>query len=137
MRPIAFEVVGDPVPQPRPRITTRGKHGHAYTPASHPIHAYRAAIAAAARTAGATPIDDAPLTVVIDLVFARPPSHYRKSGELNPRSARPVPRGDCTNYAKGIEDALNGVAWKDDVQIGKVVIEKTWGAEARTTVRIS
>lgn len=134
---VSFEVPGDPVPQPRPRITTRGKHGHAYTPAGHPIHAYRAAIAAAARAAGATPTDHAPLTVIIDLVFVRPPSHFKASGELNPRTAKPVPRGDCTNYAKGVEDALNGVAWVDDVQIGKVVVEKTWGTEARTTVRIS
>ena len=46
---ISFTVEGDPVPQPRPRITVRGRHGHAYTPGDHKIHAYRAAIAAAAR----------------------------------------------------------------------------------------
>lgn len=134
---ISFSVPGDPVPQPRPRITTRGKHGHAYVPAKHPIHAYRAAIAAAAKAAGATPTDAAPLTLIIDLVFVRPKSHFKASGELNPRTALKVPPGDCTNYAKGLEDSLNGVAWVDDVQVGKVIIEKTYGTEARTTVRIS
>jgi Holliday junction resolvase RusA-like endonuclease len=38
---------------------------------------------------------------------------------------------------KGIEDSLNGVAWVDDSQVGRVVIEKSYGIEARTTVRIS
>lgn len=132
---ITFSVPGDPVPQPRPRITTRGKHGHAYTPASHPIHAYRAAIAAAARAAGATPTDAAPLTLIVDLVFERPKSHFLKRGLKD--DAPKLPRADCSNCLKGIEDALNGVAWLDDTQVGRVVVEKTYGTEARTTVRIS
>ena len=132
---ITFSVPGDPVPQPRPRVTTRGKHGHAYTPASHPIHAYRAAIAAAARAAGATPTDAAPLTLIVDLVFERPKSHFLKRG-LKANAPR-LPRPDCSNVLKGLEDALNGVAWVDDTQIGRLVVEKTYGTEARTTVRIS
>lgn len=134
MEAITFEVPGDPVPQPRPRITTRGRHGHAYTPAAHPIHAYRAAIAEAAREAGAKPTDAAPITLIVDLVFARPKSHYRKSGVRE--DAPKLPRADCSNVLKGLEDALNGVAWVDDTQVGRVVVEKTWGSEGRTTVRI-
>lgn len=134
---IAFSVPGDPVPQPRPKVTTRGGHGHAYVPAKHPIHAYRASIAAAAVAAGATPTDDAPLTLIIDLVFVRPKSHYKANGELNPRTALKVPPGDCSNYQKGIEDCLNGIAWVDDVQVGKTVVEKSYGTEPRTTIRIS
>lgn len=132
---ITFYVPGDPVPQPRPRITTRGGHGHAYTPASHAIHAYRQAVALAAKAAGATPTDRAPITLIVDLVFARPKSHYRKAGL---RDNVPVlPRADCSNCLKGIEDALNGVAWLDDSQVGRVVVEKSYGTEGRTTVRIS
>jgi Holliday junction resolvase RusA-like endonuclease len=130
-----FEVPGDPVPQPRARITVRGRHGHAYTPSDHKIHAYRAAIAAAAVEAGATPTDAAPITLIVDLVFARPKSHYRKSGLRE--DAPKLPRADCSNCLKGIEDSLNGVAWVDDTQVGRVVVEKSWGTEGRTTVRIS
>lgn len=131
---IAFTVEGDPVPQPRARITVRGRHGHAYTPSDHKIHAYRAAIAAAAVEAGATPTDAAPITLIIDLVFARPKSHFRKSGLRE--DAPKLPRADCSNVLKGIEDSLNGVAWVDDTQVGRVVVEKSWGTEGRTTVRI-
>jgi len=131
---IAFTVEGDPVPQPRARITVRGRHGHAYTPSDHKIHGYRAAVAAAAAKAGATPTDAAPITLIIDLVFARPKSHFRKSGLRE--DAPKLPRADCSNVLKGIEDSLNGVAWVDDTQVGRVVVEKSWGTEGRTTVRI-
>jgi Holliday junction resolvase RusA-like endonuclease len=132
---IAFTVEGDPVPQPRPRITVRGRHGHAYTPSDHKIHAYRAAIASAAVEAGATPTDAAPITLIVDLVFARPKSHFRKAGLRD--DAPKLPRADCSNCLKGIEDSLNGVAWVDDTQVGRVVVEKSWGTQGRTTVRIS
>jgi Holliday junction resolvase RusA-like endonuclease len=134
---ITFTVKGEPVPQPRAKISTIGGRGRAYVEASHPIHAYRQAIALMAKAAGATPTDAAPLTLEIELVMVRPKSHYRANGELNPRTARKLPRGDCSNYQKGIEDALNGVAWVDDDQVGRTIVEKTYGLEARTTVRIT
>jgi Holliday junction resolvase RusA-like endonuclease len=134
MKPITFSVAGDPVPQPRARITTRGKFAHAYTPKKHAIHEYRAAIAKAAIDAGATPTTHEPLTLIIDLVFKRPSSHYTKKGL---RSGAPVlPRPDVSNCQKGIEDALNGIAWVDDKQVGKAIVEKSYGDEARTTVRV-
>jgi Holliday junction resolvase RusA-like endonuclease len=135
MKSITFSVPGDPVPQPRARITVRGKHGHAYTPSTHAIHGYRASIAAAAKAAGAEPTDAAPITLIVDLVFARPKSHYRKSGLKE--DAPKLPRPDCSNCLKGIEDALNGIAWADDSQVGRVVVEKSYGTEPRTTVRIT
>jgi Holliday junction resolvase RusA-like endonuclease len=131
---ITFSVPGDPVPQPRPRITVRGKRGHAYTPADHPIHAYRAAIAAAALAAGAG-VHAEPVEVVIDFVFARPKSHMRKSG-LKPKAPR-LPLPDIDNLEKAVLDSLNGVAWHDDRQVARVVKEKSYGTEARTTVRIA
>ena len=130
---ITFSIPGEPIPQPRVKVT---RTGHAYTP-DNGIVAYRQAIALAAKAAGALPTDEAPLTLIIDFVFVRPKSHFKASGELNPRTALRVPPGDCSNYQKGVEDALNGVAYIDDVQIGKVIAEKTYGTEARTTVRIS
>ena len=125
-------MLGKPVPQPRPRVLRTGR---TYTP-DNGIVAYRKAIALAAKAAGALPTDSAPLTLEIELVFVRPPSHFKASGELNQRTALKVPPGDCSNYQKGVEDCLNGVAWVDDVQLGKTITEKKYGPEARTTVRI-
>lgn len=134
MKPITFSVPGDPVPQPRVRVSTRGGFARAYVPSKHPVHAYRQAIAAAAVAAGVTPTDEEPLTVILDLVFGRPATHKNKSGLR--RNAPVLPRCDVDNAAKACLDALNGVAWADDRQVGKLVVEKSYGEEARTTVRI-
>jgi Holliday junction resolvase RusA-like endonuclease len=131
---ITFSVPGDPVPQPRHKITARGPFAHAYIPKSHAIHAYRKAIAKAAIDAGATPTDDAPLTLVLVLQFERPKSHFNKSGLK--KTAPKLPRPDVSNCIKGIEDALNGVAWHDDQQVGTVIATKRYGEDAVTIVKI-
>jgi Holliday junction resolvase RusA-like endonuclease len=133
MNPVCFTVLGKPVAQPRLRFT---RVGQKYTP-DNGIVAYRKAIALAAKAAGASPTDRAPLTLEIEWVFVRPKSHFKANGELNPRTALPLPPGDGSNYLKGVEDALNKVAWKDDVQIGSWILDKKYGTEARTTVRIT
>jgi Holliday junction resolvase RusA-like endonuclease len=48
-----------------------------------------------------------------------------------------LPRFDVDNCAKAALDALNGVAFEDDSQVAKLVVEKSYGQEARTTVRIA
>ena len=131
---LTFTVPGEPVPQPRPRVSTRGGFARAYVPAKHPVHAYRDAIAAAARTAGAG-VHGEPVSVVIDFVWERPKSHLRKSG-VKP-DAPVLPRPDLDNTTKAVLDSLNGVAWEDDSQVQRLVVEKTYGPEARTTVRIT
>lgn len=131
---IAFSVPGDPVPQPRPRVSTRGGFARAYVPKQHAVHAYRQAVAAAARAAGAG-VHGEPVEVVIDFVFARPQSHLRKSG-VKPDAPR-FPRQDADNLTKAVLDSLNGVAWEDDSQVIRLVVSKSYGTEARTTVRIA
>ena len=130
---ITFTVPGDPVPQPRPRVSTRGGFARAYVPSTHPVHAYRDAIAAAARSAGLTTTGEV-LNVVIDAVFERPKSHLRKSG-VNLDAPR-LPRPDVDNLAKAVLDALQDVMG-DDTNVARLVVEKSYGTEARTTVRIS
>lgn len=130
---ITFSVPGDPVPQPRPRVSTRGGFARAYVPAKHPVHAYRQALAEAARAAGVTE-SGKPLNVVIDAVFVRPKSHMLKGGvRLN---APALPRPDVDNIAKAVLDALQDVIG-DDSAVARLVVEKSYDKEARTTVRIS
>ena len=133
MSSVSFSVAGQPVPQPRPRVSTAGGFARAYVPKDHPVHAYRQSLAAAARGAGLTATGE-PLNVVIDAVFKRPKSHTNKSG-VKPDAPK-LPRPDVDNIAKAVLDALQDVMG-DDSLVGRLVVEKSYGQEARTTVRIS
>jgi Holliday junction resolvase RusA-like endonuclease len=130
---ITFTVPGNPVPQPRVRVSTRGGFAHAYVPSKHPVHDYRTQLAVAARLAGLTPTGE-PLDVVIDAVFERPKSHLLKSGVK--ATAPKLPRPDVDNVAKAVLDSLQDVMG-DDTMVARLVVEKSWGQEARTTVRIT
>jgi Holliday junction resolvase RusA-like endonuclease len=132
MSPVTFEIAGDPVPQPRPRVSTAGGFARAYVPKGHPVHAYRQAVALAARAAGLR--DEArPVSVVIDAVFGRPKSHLNKSGVK--ATAPALPRPDVDNIGKAVLDSLQDVMG-DDTMVSRLVIEKSWGTEGRTTVRV-
>jgi Holliday junction resolvase RusA-like endonuclease len=130
---ITFSVPGNPVPQPRVRVSTRGGFARAYVPSKHPVHDYRTQLAMAARLAGLTDTGE-PLDVVIDAVFERPKSHLLKSGVK--KTAPRLPRPDVDNVAKAVLDSLQDVMG-DDSLVARLVVAKSWGAEARTTVRVS
>jgi Holliday junction resolvase RusA-like endonuclease len=141
---IVFEILGQPIPQPRPRVSTWGGRGRAYTPADHAIHPYRQAIEIsaimAARRARHEPTDQAVVLEVV-AVFARPPSHLNKSGE--PRASAPAfpPRCDWDNLGKGVSDAItkSGAIWQDDDQVVDGRVRKRYarpGEAARTIVTV-
>lgn len=133
MNTVTFSVSGDPVPQPRPRVSTAGGFARAYVPAKHAVHAYRHALQVAAIDAGLEKADGT-VEVIIDAVFARPKSHMTKKG-VRPDAPR-LPRPDVDNLAKAVLDAI-GPILGDDTQVRRLVVEKTYGSEARTTVRVT
>ena len=132
-RIVGFCVPGDPVPQPRARVTTRHGIARAYVPSSSPIHAYRASIAAAAKKAGSV-VTDSVFAVTIVATFARKSSHMNKSGLK--KTAPRLPRADVDNIAKAVLDALHGVAFHDDKQVESLAVRKTYGTEGKTEVLI-
>lgn len=130
---ITFTVPGEPVPQPRPRVSTRGGFARAYVPSSHPVHVYRQALALTARAAGLTATGNT-LRVEIMAVFERPKSHMTKAG-VKPTAPK-LPRPDVDNIAKAVLDALQDVVG-DDTLVSRLVVEKAYGKEARTIVTVS
>lgn len=128
-----FHVPGRPVPQPRPKISTRGGFGRAYTPTDHPINNYRSTIAQCARDAGCELLSCG-LAVSVCFIFERPKSHYNKSGLK--KDAPAFVGCDVDNLLKGVLDALNGIAFLDDRQVEYVEAGKYWGKDSVTKIEI-
>ena len=129
---ITFTVPGDPVPQPRPRVSTRGGFALAYVPAKHPVHAYRQAVAIAAKMAGLGTITE-PIQVCVVSVFQRPKSHVTGRGVVKTTAPR-LPRPDVDNLAKAVLDALGD--FFDDTLVESLQVSKSFGDLAMTKVTI-
>ena len=120
-----FTVPGTPVPQPRPRVSTRGGFARAYVPAKHPIHAYRQAVTLSA-TAARMPKVEGPCELTVEAVFGRPASHQRKNGLAKDAPLYPGHScGDCDNVAKAVADSL---PFADDTQVVRLVVSKRYAA---------
>jgi Holliday junction resolvase RusA-like endonuclease len=95
------------------------------------VHAYRAGVLRAAIEAGLLPLSQ-PIEVIVDAVFVRPKSHLTKRGVK--ATAPQLPRADVDNVAKAVLDSLKDLF--DDTNVRRLIVEKSWGDEARTTVRV-
>jgi Holliday junction resolvase RusA-like endonuclease len=134
---ISFRVFGKPIPQPRPRFARIGQFSRAYVPKSHPIHDFREAVRLGAMAAGVTPAAGLVEVSVVAMV-ERPPSHFLKSGGLA-KSAPAYPGraiGDADNIAKGVLDALKGLAFADDAQADLGFVRRRYGPQSFVDVWI-
>ncbi len=131
---VILKVAGQPVPQPRPRVVNINGRSMSYVDKTHPIHGYRAMIAAEAKAAGVKPHPGV-VDVSIAFVFERPKSHLRANGSLTPKALQ-LPPCDWDNLAKGVCDALTGIAYNDDRQIRQCIVWKDYGRRAETVIEI-
>jgi len=129
---LRFFVPGVPIPQPRARITTRGRFAHAYTPKDHPVHAWRKAVAQAALdAANGQRFGKRPVYFCATYWFQRPKSHFRADGAVRLAHDNAIPRPDLDNLTKAVWDALTiaGI-WHDDGQVMESSERKDWIGEA-------
>jgi len=145
MATIRFTVPAVPVSQPaKDHRMVKSKDGRQFiassTPAAHKVNAFKATAAMAARDAYQGAPLDGPLRVSLVFVFPRPsgcPSWLNKMdypqlfadwkcGYRVPYAAK---KHDRDNLMKSLQDALNGVVWKDDGLIFAGPVEKWLAAE--------
>ena len=125
---LRFFVPGTPVPQPRARITTRGRFAHAYVPKDHPVHEWRKKVAQAALDeANGQTFGKAPILFRAVYVFPWPKSYLDKDGWTKPAFFDAIPPRDLDNLNKSVWDALTDARiWKDDKQVCESYEKKTW-----------
>lgn len=92
-----------------------------------------AAAAEAMRESGLALLDEA-LVVSFEFYMPRPKGHFGKKGLLP--SARPFPstKPDLLKAARGIEDSMTGVVFRDDALIVSEHLHKRYGEPARVEV---
>lgn len=74
-----------------------------------------------------------PVTMRIQFCFSRPKSHFRtgKNAHLLKADApeNHIQKCDLTKLVRCTEDALTGIAWKDDCQVVERMERKGWSEE--------
>lgn len=121
-----FRVEGQPVPQPRQRHRVVRGVAMNYTPAKHPVQAYKQAIefSALTRRPSGWVLDD---VMAVELVFVMP-----RPGRLKPKKfpgrVLNTTRPDLDNLGKACLDSLIGVLWVDDGRIAALKVVKFYAA---------
>ena len=98
----------------------------------------RAVMTAALKAVEGDPLR-CPLGADFTFYVVRPKSHFNSKGEMNKAGLampRPISRPDALKLARSVEDAMQGVVYKNDSQIVVERVEKRWGDRARCEVEI-
>jgi len=86
---------------------------------------WRACVALAGREHFEKPLLG-PLRVSFEFHFLRPKGHYGKKGVRPSAPTYPAVRPDVSKCIRSTEDALTGIAWRDDSQIVQQVAVKVY-----------
>lgn len=120
------------VPKARPRL---GRRGAVYTPQT--THDFETQIRVlAASVMGHRLPYSCPVAVTIDIFEPVPQSYSALQKELATAGFILPPRGDLDNRVKAVTDAMNGVVYQDDDQVGSIKAAKSYGAAYLIIVKI-
>jgi Holliday junction resolvase RusA-like endonuclease len=125
---IIITVPGVPVAQPRQRHRTYQAGPRMcvanYTPATHPVQQWKAAVASAwCDQCDAAPLEG-PLRLDVEFVLPRPKRLLARRWRdlLVWHAGKP----DADNLLKACKDALTALAWRDDSQVCQCYCEKRY-----------
>ena len=80
---------------------------------------------------------EGPLELDVVFYLPRPKGHYGARG-LRPSAPRhPTVKPDATKLLRAMEDACTGLVWRDDAQIVKQVVAKSYGEPARVEIAVA
>lgn len=127
----SFTVPGVPVPLLRARVVRRGGLVRSYTPEKSAE--YIAVVRGYAYRSGAPKVPGGvPVALTIEYVLPWPKSLSKAKRALT--GGLHVKKPDLSNLTKGVEDALNGLAWEDDGQVCVEYVVKVYGDEPKAVI---
>lgn len=132
---IQFTIPGTPVAKARPRVT---RTGHAYTPKKTSDYEKLVKVYAIKTMTehGLKPTEEA---IRLDVqAFFQIPKSWSLSKKKNAAYGvlKPIGRPDADNCIKAVQDAMNGIVYKDDSQIVELIGGKHYSYEPRVEVTV-
>ena len=133
---LSFEIPGQPIGQGRPKFSTINGHARAYDPEkSRNYKAYVKLLATQAMKDSGFTMIEGPCCLSIDAYFAVPKSKSKKFREAALSGLEyPTKKPDIDNIVKALQDALNGLAYKDDSSIVFLSVAKCYSEVPRVEV---
>lgn len=131
---ISFEIPGKPMGKARPRMNTYT--GRAYTPKQTISYENLVKYIFINEFREFKPFES-PVRAKITAIF-EPAQSYSKKKRLMLLSSKfnYTSKPDTDNIAKIVLDSLNGLAYKDDAQITRLEVEKSYGEQAKVIVEL-
>jgi Holliday junction resolvase RusA-like endonuclease len=128
---VTYSVEGDPVGKQRPRFSL----GRTYTPKK--TVDYETIIASKASQAmGSSEPLQTPVAIFIWISHAIPASYSKKRREACLNGLDWPKKPDLDNVAKVFLDAMNGIVYKDDVQVVKLRVSKRYDTDSGVDVLV-
>ena len=123
---VTFKVDANPVGKQRARYVKRGNFVQTYTPEK--TRTYETLIKDAAIEAmGASEPLETPVSLYLYIRVPIPASATKKRLQaISDGSEKPTKKPDASNVLKSVEDAMNGVVYKDDSQIINIHVTKVY-----------
>lgn len=136
---VRFTVVGQPEPAGSKKAFVNKHTGRAAVVDANPrAKGWKSRVTDEAMAAmDGQPLLDGALFVQLTFVVPRPKGHFGKKGLLPSAPEFPTVRPDVLKLARGVEDAMSGVVYRDDAQIVRELLCKFYGEPARCEVRVS
>ena len=123
---LTFTVPGQPQGKGRAKIGRVGNHARMFTPPKTVAYEGLISIAACAGMQG-RPLMDGPVALNLFMDCQVPASWSSKKQRMAlDGKVYPTTKPDADNVLKALCDGLNGVAWRDDVQVVDVYMRKRY-----------
>ncbi|TWC18136.1 Holliday junction resolvase RusA-like endonuclease [Pseudomonas sp. SJZ085] len=135
-KPVSFVVPGEPIGKGRPKIGRVGGHARMFTPTKTANYESLIAVVAHEAMRGRELIAGPVLLEMKILVPVAASWSKKKSAEALQGIVMPTKKPDADNVLKAICDGINGIVFKDDVQVVNVSLSKRFSETPGVSVRI-
>ena len=127
---VTFKLDADPVGKQRARYARRGNFVQTYTPDK--TRTYESLIKEAATEAmGSSEPLETPVNLYLYIRAPIPKSYSKKKvADCLNGLEKPIKKPDASNVLKSVEDAMNGVVYKDDCQIVNFHVSKVYSSQS-------